>query len=805
MLLSASSCYGDPVESAAWTFASDTAWCDYHCSAYNPTNHASCATSCPHSRLLMDGDVDPLQLILCRSGNTTAVNPMLSFPVTPNGAELAAFWAQFQATMDLVLEGCNPVLTACSTVAVVHATASDMAAIQGLACVYHAALLPPFMKLSPLARSFAASSSSMLMASPAVSIAFLDHVALNATLVSRLNAGLERVTGVVDVLSLPHDEQVNVLTLRPFENFRTWVHTLLWLCENPMVLYVTQHRRLFETQLPPSPPSHHRRHLDADTANIMGTLGAQSRGILGNDVVVAVTDSGLYLDHDQIDQPSPREFDIVNLNARKDPRCANIPNIKCRVDLATPWNLRDFMGPQLSAGARIFSYSWGLPGDDYTRVRTDFKSWRDFDQLVYNNPEILLVIAAGNSGDNGTHTIASPAGAKNALTVGASLSSVESLASSLACPAVFNPQSVASFSSQGPTTDGRIKPDVVAPGLIVVSARSEASNSMEKTSRLCPLQGTSQATPLVAGMAVLLTEWLRDGWWKDGEKNVAVGMKSIPAALLKALVIPGDSTTSRGLSHARWQNPKHSRYGLPDMSSVASFGQNANLTFLPNTSASDSPAVAHKGEHVYSFIMRPNETLRATLVWNDPPGTLFATKLLQNDLDLSITVPNSTVIFHPMSGQGGGKDALNNVEMVSVAYDTVWPLTPAAADGDLLRVDVHVAGFAVLLGRSQPYALVASSGLIGPRAGDNAADSPSPAPLLTTSGVVWQPWMTILVAALGGALVLVGIVVWVLARRRRGRRSVNIPSPEQDMCPYCDFLTPDPVALVDHVQRVHHS
>ncbi|RHY88064.1 hypothetical protein DYB35_012087, partial [Aphanomyces astaci] len=436
MLLSASSCYGDPVESAAWTFASDTAWCDYHCSAYNPTNHASCATSCPHSRLLMDGDVDPLQLILCRSGNTTAVNPMLSFPVTPNGAELAAFWAQFQATMDLVLEGCNPVLTACSTVAVVHATASDMAAIQGLACVYHAALLPPFMKLSPLARSFAASSSSMLMASPAVSIAFLDHVALNATLVSRLNAGLERVTGVVDVLSLPHDEQVNVLTLRPFENFRTWVHTLLWLCENPMVLYVTQHRRLFETQLPPSPPSHHRRNLDADTANIMGTLGAQSRGILGNDVVVAVTDSGLYLDHDQIDQPSPREFDIVNLNARKQAR--------------------------------------------------------DFDQLVYNNPEILLVIAAGNSGENGTHTIASPAGAKNALTVGASLSSVESLASSLGCPAVFNPQSVASFSSQGPTTDGRIKPDVVAPGLLVVSARSEASNSMEKTSRLCPLQGTSQ-------------------------------------------------------------------------------------------------------------------------------------------------------------------------------------------------------------------------------------------------------------------------------------------------------------------------
>lgn len=61
---------------------------------------------------------------------------------------------------------------------------------------------------------------------------------------------------------------------------------------------------------------------------------------------------------------------------------------------------------------------------------------------------------AGNSGWDGLGTVQSPALSKNALTVGASDSERDSTA---------NRTVVASWSSLGPTQDGRIKPDVVAP------------------------------------------------------------------------------------------------------------------------------------------------------------------------------------------------------------------------------------------------------------------------------------------------------------------------------------------------------
>ncbi|ETW01406.1 hypothetical protein, variant 2 [Aphanomyces invadans] len=947
LLLGTLACFSLPTTNAAMTFASDAAWCDYHCSSYNPTKHSSCPVLCPHARVLKD-EVDPLHLVLCLSNATATAKPM------------------YQATMDLELDGPDPVLTACSlaalpastsfeapsptstlptlvkltrsqvehtiiaqirallhdasslrllsrsneidagsTVALVHATTSEIAAIKRLTGVYHVLPLPPFMKLSPLARSLMTTTTAIVM-SPPLDIAFLDHVALDAALLTRLNAGLANITGVDGLLHLsPMNDSVVMPSLA---NFETWVKAVLWLCRHPTVLYVTKHTKLQTQTLPPSMWT--SRRLDADTSNLMGTLEAQSNGILGNGVVVAVTDSGLYMDHDQFDQPTPREFNRINLNARKvvlyhaigdrveqsetvtcghgthvagivagssfsgtstnvglapnakiafadigtqDPVCANQPGVKCPVRLATPSNVLDLLGRQLDAGARIFSFSWGLPGDDYSRQA------RDFDQFVVNNPETLLVIAAGNSGDNGSGTITSPAGAKNALTVGASLSSVESLQESLACPTVFNPQSVASFSSQGPTSDGRLKPDVVAPGQILVSAQSEASYSTVKTSRLCPLQGTSQSTPVVAGMAVLLHEWLRDGWWKDGVLNKAFGMTSIPAALIKALIIHSSRGLTRRLNNIRGmitckfaeaqaqplrQYPDNMQgYGLPDMSTLAAFGQSLpKVYFLPNTSSANSPSIAHKGVHIYSFDVRPKESLRVTLVWNDPPGAMFATKMLQNDLDLSISIPNSTVTIYPLSGTNGGKDSVNNVEMVVAPYDLLRQYTNASANDAIIRVEARVVGFSVLVGLSQPYALVASAGMTSARGGDSSTfpsstlnKTTAPSSAVASRGFVWESWMTITLSVLGGVLVLVGAVVLIVRRFRtadpeapyvtpqqtpRGDATWSRPYPagvrgsvndtggrslsiEQDVCPYCGFLTRDAVSLVDHVQRFH--
>ncbi|CAN0464491.1 unnamed protein product, partial [Hapterophycus canaliculatus] len=79
------------------------------------------------------------------------------------------------------------------------------------------------------------------------------------------------------------------------------------------------------------------------------------------------------------------------------------------------------------------------------------------------NPEHLLVFAAGNLGDDMSGcSIASPSVSKNSLAVGSSMSGAVRLSSG-------DMDDVSDFSSKGPTSDGRIKPDVLAPGHYVRS------------------------------------------------------------------------------------------------------------------------------------------------------------------------------------------------------------------------------------------------------------------------------------------------------------------------------------------------
>lgn len=106
------------------------------------------------------------------------------------------------------------------------------------------------------------------------------------------------------------------------------------------------------------------------------------------------------------------------------------------------------------------------------------------------NPENLLIFAAGNDGTindgRSVCTINSPAIAKNILAVGAT-SSGESRVTSTALDGTpadgtngfADIDTVASFSSYGPTQDNRIKPEIVAPGDLV-SAWALFSSSVER-------------------------------------------------------------------------------------------------------------------------------------------------------------------------------------------------------------------------------------------------------------------------------------------------------------------------------------
>ena len=135
--------------------------------------------------------------------------------------------------------------------------------------------------------------------------------------------------------------------------------------------------------------------------------------------------------------------------------------------------------------ANILSMSFGSnAGGDGTDPLSTTVNWA-------TDQGAVCVVAAGNSGQLGMYTINSPGVAELAITVGAS----------------DKTDVVASFSSRGPTSDYRIKPDVVAPGVNIVAARASGTSMGKPVSQYYTMaSGTSMATPHVAGAAALILD-----------------------------------------------------------------------------------------------------------------------------------------------------------------------------------------------------------------------------------------------------------------------------------------------------------
>lgn len=111
------------------------------------------------------------------------------------------------------------------------------------------------------------------------------------------------------------------------------------------------------------------------------------------------------------------------------------------------------------------------------------------DAYLYDNPEFVFVVAAGNGGAYGARTVLSPALAKNSIAVAASETTRNG--------DQLKMHNLASFSAIGPSPDGRIKPDIAAPGHYTISANAAAGSSTGASSATCSTSsksGTSMAT-----------------------------------------------------------------------------------------------------------------------------------------------------------------------------------------------------------------------------------------------------------------------------------------------------------------------
>ncbi|KDO25662.1 hypothetical protein SPRG_08961 [Saprolegnia parasitica CBS 223.65] len=616
--------------------------------------------------------------------------------------------------------------------------------------------------------------------------------------------------------------------------------------------------------------------------DLMGISTFHRHGVTGTGAVVGVTDSGLYMAHAQFAQASS-VYNRFDLKARKvvhyetfadgkdqsnepDHACghgthvsgilagsaestyalgvapdARIAFLDIATDCTTPpcpsaVVLRVPTTPdalflnQTKAGAKVISYSWGTAstGSDFITTTDDYDRTRAIDKYLYDHPEVLLVTAAGNAGGNGATSIVSPAGAKNSLTVGASLADTTTLATEASdmqpanCQDILNQDALAFYSSMGPTRDGRIKPDLVAPGRFLVSAKSFPMDNATSNASMCRLEGTSQATPVVSGMATLLYTWLRDGYWVDGRASTAFAMSSIPSSLLKALLLHSATPLLRRLPDMsststcdaikksmylfkQYPDPRQG-YGRPNIATLWPSATSPTVYFYPNHTGM-VPSLSQGYVHDYSVRVSPGDRLRVTIVWTDPPQTSAprSTSLLTNDLDLSVLLPGTNKVVFPLSTNGQRRDSVNNIEMIDVSYETLSGLAArsASASGPLV-VTVRVTG--ALQASAQDYSIVSTAIL-----GAATLGSAPPLPTTSTDETGVGSWVLV-VGVIGGVLLLLlaAFACIVLSRRQRNENGdyEALQTTVRNMfsrhvCPYCRFSTKDPVLLLAHVESAH--
>ncbi len=307
-------------------------------------------------------------------------------------------------------------------------------------------------------------------------------------------------------------------------------------------------------------------------------------------------------------------------------------------------------------GARVSSNSWG---SDAAGAYTS--SAQQHDQLARDasatsgHQQMLFVFAAGNDGVTG---IGAPATAKNVLSVGATEGS-DAQSGCSGASAADNIQQIASFSSRGPTADGRSKPEVVAPGTHVVGTASPAGGY--DGSSVCAsyypsgqttytwANGTSFAAPAISGVSSLEWNYL----------SRVHGFTDPSPALLKAYTLH----QTRYLVATGGNLPNGNQgFGFPWLE--LAFDSNFARKFADQNTLFNST-----GEHreFVGTVADSTRPVRVALVWTDAPGSTFGAAWV-NDLNLTATVGANTYRGNVFSGglstTGGSADLNDNSELV---------------------------------------------------------------------------------------------------------------------------------------------
>ena len=250
----------------------------------------------------------------------------------------------------------------------------------------------------------------------------------------------------------------------------------------------------------------------------------------------------------------------------------------------------------------------------------------------------------------GVDTIVQGNTAKNILLVGAVNDAVTGSSFDI------SKATMSSFSSWGYTDDGRIKPDVVANGVGVYSSVGGGDAAYDT------YDGTSMAAPNASGSALLILQ--RYQQWFPGQYMRASTLKALIINTADELLTAGpDYKTGWGLMNAR---------AAVDLLDQHAVNTNAGVIAERRISTTNTTVTMN-------VVWNQASSIRATLAWTDPPGTVRTginntNRSLRNDLNLRIISPNNTTFSPwvlnpatPTNPATTGNNTRDNVEQVLIA------------------------------------------------------------------------------------------------------------------------------------------
>lgn len=342
------------------------------------------------------------------------------------------------------------------------------------------------------------------------------------------------------------------------------------------------------------------------------------------------------------------------------------------------------MAQQASFGLLISNHSYGLISGQVPLYF--FGAYiglsRSVDEVTFAAPSYLPIYAAGN--DRASWNTLNPAKSQNDLLTGRAIA--KNAMTVAAINTVSNYVSASSvvmsgFSNYGPTDDFRIKPDISAKGVGVIST-SNANNTAYSTAN-----GTSMAAPGVAGVLTLLQEH------HNNVHNTFMLSSSVKGLIIHTADEAGPA-----------DGPDHMfGWGLVNAKKSAELITGKNLISLIDQNTLNDGQVFTK-----QVLATGNEPLVVTVVWTDRAGAIntgtldLDTPTLVNDLDVRVTRNGVThepwrltkSFANPVATRGDNN--VDNVEKIEVT------------NTQLGNYEIVVSHKGSLVGGSQNYSLIVS-------------------------------------------------------------------------------------------------